>query len=134
MSDIHIVADGSTGLWRLVFHFPVPDVDNNVGVNYRTALVNSQIGLREDLFNPGTFRRTILPSGTEAGQINPAEEALLDSGQLFERSLIYPLESGGTTGPQLVTTVDDLYANTLVSVQTQISNRLRYFGLTRNVA
>lgn len=40
MSDYHILnglADGNQ--YRVVFHLPVPDMTNSVGVNYRMALM-----------------------------------------------------------------------------------------------
>ena len=44
MSDIHILAGNTSGEWQAVFHVAVPDANNAVSVNYRTALVNSGLG------------------------------------------------------------------------------------------
>ena len=74
MSDTHQVDNGD-GTFAVALHYPVPDILNDVGMNYRDALVASEIGLLPD------GRRTILTS------INPAEEFLLDTGELYEHRL-----------------------------------------------
>jgi len=45
MSDYHILAGDRYGnSYRVVFHIPVPDLTNEIGVNYRTAIVEWQGG------------------------------------------------------------------------------------------
>ncbi len=56
-------------------HYPVPDLVNNNGINYRDAIIMAGLGLLPD------GRRTILDS------INPAEELLIDTGELYEHRL-----------------------------------------------
>jgi hypothetical protein len=73
MGDTHVV-DHGTGAFTVALHYPVPDLLNEAGVNYRDALVASGIGLQP------SGRRTILDD------INPAEEQLLDFGQLYEHT------------------------------------------------
>ena len=58
-------------------HYPVPDIVNDNGLNYRDALVLSELGLLPD------GRRTILIPAN----INPAEEFLLDAGEIYEHRL-----------------------------------------------
>ena len=128
MSDIHVLTGNNDIGWTLAFHFPVPDVNNNVGVNFRTALVNSGIGVGED------GRRTILPVGTGAGQINPAEEALLDAGELVEHVALFRVESGGTSPGQLQSAVRQFYASSSLSVQSGLASVLRYFGHVESAA
>ena len=43
MSDMHVL-EGDGTKWRIVMHFAVPNANNLVNVNYRTALVNSGLG------------------------------------------------------------------------------------------
>ena len=74
MSDTH-QEDNGDGTFAIALHYPVPDILNDVGMNYRDALVASGIGLLPD------GRRTILVD------INPAEEFLLDTGELYEHRL-----------------------------------------------
>ena len=128
MSDIHILTGNNAGSITIAMHVPVPDVDNNVGVNYRTALVNSGIGLDTE-----TGRRTVLPTGTGPGEINPAEEALIDAGELFEflESTSVPL---GTSNAQMIVIAENQYAATNNNLQQQIGERLRYFGHTMSAA
>ena len=128
MSDIHILTGNNNIGWTLAMHFAVPDVNNNVGINFRIALVNSGIGVGED------GRRTVMPVGTGAGQINPAEEALLDAGELFEHVTSYIIESGGTSNPQRRALVRELYASLVTSVQASVASRLRYFGHTESAS
>jgi len=126
MADIQIIDGSGDGeSWRVAFHLDVPNVNNDVGVNFRTALINSGIGLNLD-----TNRRTILPSGTGPGQITTAEEALLDNGTLFERVVMIPAESGGKTNAQRLATVREYYAREDDDQQQQIGEKLRYFGFT----
>lgn len=127
MSDIHVIAGDNTN-WTLVFHFPVPDLDNDVSVNFRTALANSGIGI-----DPETGRRSRLLAGTGLGQINPAEEAMLDSGALFEHTINFPIESGGTSSAQLIRTAEALYNAALANRSADLQASLRYFGFTRDV-
>ena len=123
MGDIHVLAGNHGNVWRIAMHFPVPDISNAAGVNVRQALVNSGIGLDVE-----TGRRTVMPVGTEPGQINPAEEALLDAGELFELVAGHRLESGGTSIPQLRASLQGFYASQNARVQANMNSRLRYFG------
>ncbi len=137
MSDIHVLTGNNDDFHTLVFHFPVPDVDNSVGVNFRTALVNSRAGLFEDPFNAGVFRRTMLILGTPPtigpGEIDPAEEALLDAGELLE-IVSRLLVKSGTTNVELVVRAREKYAQVNSTVQLQLSQRLKYFGQTLSAA
>ena len=127
MTDIHILTGNNAGSITIAMHFPVPDVDNNVGVNYRIALVNSEIGLGED------GRRTTLLAGTGPGQINPAEEALINAGELFEW-LVLTRVPPGASNAELVAIARGQYAITNSNLQQQIGERLRYFGHTLSAA
>ncbi len=132
MADMHIL-DGDGSTWRIVMHFTVPNVNNSVGVNFRTALVNSNIGRKVN--DDGTFgRRTILVSGTGEGEITTAEEALLNNGTLFEHVTDFPVESSSTTVPALRQTVRDFFALENDRIQERIGARLRYFGHTESAS
>lgn len=122
MADI-LILDGTGETWRLVFHIPIPDVNNAVGVNLRDALANSGIGLNSD-----TGRRTILPTGNNPGEITVVEENALDNGALIEVIVSRRLESGGTSDSDRQTTVREFYATELGETQTSIALRLKYFG------
>lgn len=128
MSDIHVSVGNNDGEIQLVMHFPVPDVNNDVGVNFRLALINSGIGLNEE-----TGRRTILNVGTSAGEINPAEEALIDAGELFE-GVVFTRVPDSASGAELIALVQSEYTRSNSRVQQEIGARLRYFGHTLSAA
>ena len=123
MADMYVLTGNNANEWTIVMHFPVPNVNNAVGINFRTALVNSGIGLGED------GRRTILPTGDDTGgTISAAEEALLDSGERFEHVGSFRAESGGTSNAAIRSAIREFYAAKNTSVQQDIGSRLRYFG------
>ncbi len=127
MSDIHILTGNNAGSITIAMHVPVPDVDNNVGVNYRTALVNSGIGLGDD------GRRTVLANGNGPGEITNAEESLIDAGELFEFLELTRVPAGASNS-ELVAIARSQYAMTNSNLQQQIGERLRYFGQTLSAA
>lgn len=77
MPDTHVL-DNTDGTFTVALHYPIPDLLNEVGINYRDALIDSGIGL--------------LPSGrrTVLDDINPAEESLLNHGSLCEHRVLRP--------------------------------------------
>jgi len=116
MSDIHILT-GNGQKWTIVFHFAVPDQNNNIGVNYRTALVNSRLG--------GT---SMMAEGTEAGQIATAELALIAADEIYEHSEQFLAESGATNNTEMLAAAQALYVSRETTVLTALQKRLRYFG------
>ncbi len=129
MADIYVLTGNNSNTWTLVMHFAVPDVDNAVGINFRTALVNSGIGKGED------GRRTVLPTGDDTGgTISAAEEALLDDGSRFEHVASYRIESGGTSNSQLQSAIREFYAAENTAVQASVASRLRFFGHTESAS
>lgn len=125
MADMHILTGNNAGSVTLAMHFPVPNTNNDVTINYRDALVASNIGRSQ---NPdGTFgRRSILPPGTGIAQITTTEEALLDSGALFEHVESVRVPPGGP----LLAQAQAHYAISNATVQQNIAERLRFFGHT----
>ena len=128
MADMHILTGNNSREWSIAMHFVVPNANNTVGVNYRTALVNSGVGVGDD------GRRSVLPSGTGAGEITTAEEANLDNGSLFEHIASMRVESGGTSNAELQSTIREFYASENARVQAAIGSRLRYFGHTESAS
>ncbi len=126
-NEIRVLTGDNSDRWTLVMHFLVPDVNNVVGVNYRTAIVNSGLGQHED------GRRTVLPSGDgTGGTIDATREALLDSGEMFEYVASYRVESGGTSNAQLQSAIQEFYDSQNAAVQASVGSRLRYFGHTES--
>ena len=77
MADYHVLtADHNGNAFTVAAHFPVPDQVNDVGYNYRAALV-------ESLGGP--------PVVSAVPFITAAEQRQLDDGELYER--VYSLHS-----------------------------------------
>ena len=121
--DIHVLTGDGLGVWTLAFHFAVADADNEVGVNYRTALINSGLG--------GT---SAMAEGTGAGQITTAELAQVAAGELYEYSISVPLESGATNNAEMLATARAMYARDETRVLAALQKRLRYYGYTGSKA
>jgi hypothetical protein len=117
MADIHILAGDGRNRWNFAFHYTVPDTANAVGVNYRTALVNSELG--------GT---SVMTEGAGDGQIAPAELAQIVAGELFEYSQPWLAESGATNNTELLANVRAEYTRLQSVVTNNLQKRLRYFG------
>lgn len=133
MADMHILSGNNADEWTIVMHLPVPNVNNSVAVNFRTALVNSNLGRQVN--NDGTFgRRSILPSGTGPGEITTAEEASLDAGALFEHVAAFRAEGDGDTLLQLQATSREFFAVENARIQAAVGSRLRYFGHTESAS
>ena len=124
MSDIHVLTgDGET--WSVVVHIAVPDADNSVGVNYRTALVNSGLG--------GTTSLTE-DAGPGPGQISPAEKAQVEAGEVHEHRVGFLLESGGTSEAEQRAALRALYTREKAAEIARLQRELRYFGHTESEA
>lgn len=117
MADIHVL-EGSGGRWRVVAHLDVPDANNFVGVNYRTALVSSGLG--------GT---TVLADGdgTE-GTISAAEKTLIQNGSVYEHVFNYELGDGNAAS--LLAELREQYAQEDTQAIARLQNSLRFFGHT----
>jgi hypothetical protein len=124
MADMHVRQyDSNRRLAEVVMHFPIASANNDVGVNYRTALVNSGMG--------GT---TILPEGTGPGQITTAEKNQIEAGEVYEHRKHVKIMSGGDTNPQMRATLRHFYAQEEADLLAQIQQRLRFFGHEDNEA
>ena len=117
MADIHILTGNGRDTWTYAFHFLVADAVNAVGVNYRTALVNSGLG--------GT---SMMMEGSGSGQITTAELAQIVAGELFEYSRGWLAESGATDNAELLTNVRAEYVRLESIVLNSLQKRLRYYG------
>ena len=117
MSDYHILGglpDGNKLI--VVMHFPVPDVGNEVGVNYRTIVA---------LLRTGT---SMVP------WISAAEQAALDAGELYEWAMTpafstFPAE----TLLQKRARMDALYTSSCAATQARLAEELRFWGYDRDV-
>lgn len=119
MADIHVLAGDGLRYWTLAFHFAIPDQDNNVGVSYRTALVNSGLG--------GTSQ---MVEGAGVGQITTAELTSIQAGALYEFGLSFLAESGATNNAELLAAIRAEYAKHEGPVLNYLRKQLRYYGYT----
>jgi len=97
-------------------HFPVPDLVNAVGVGCRTALVQR-----------GT-------ATSQVSSIDPAEQALIDAGELVEHAL--PRGFDTRPGEGLVEKrdrLDVLYVSEKARVRAALATELEYWGYSRDV-
>lgn len=117
--DIHILTGNGRHKWTIAFHFAVPDQNNNVGINYRIALVNSSLG--------GT---SVMTEGTGAGQIATAELAQIAAGEVLEHSEQFLAESGATNNAEMLAAAQALYVAREPTVLNALKKQLRYFGYT----
>ncbi len=125
MSDIHLLNAGQ-GSVRLAFHFPVPDVDNDVGVNYREALLRSGLG-----------GSTQMPEGTDPGHITPAERAQIAAGERWEcvRTLTRAeLLSAGETPAVIQATVRAYHLADKAKYTAELQMTLQFYGYTADEA
>jgi len=117
MSDYHILTasdDGNT--LRIVAHFPVPDTNNDIGVNYRTALIQML----------GGSQTSAVPF------IEQIEQDALDAGELYEYSATFNTWPGETK-LQKQDRLDALYVTKQADVLAALSFRLSYWGHSRDV-
>lgn len=126
MSDMHVMT-GNGETWTIVMHIPVPNTNNAVGVNHRTALVNSGYGVTDG-------RRTILTQGSGVGEISAAEEALLDNGVLYEHVGSFLAESGGTSNSDLQASIREFYDTERTTVLNRLAACFRYYGHTESAS
>lgn len=123
MSDIHVLAGDGKQLWTIVMHFAVPNVNNSVAVNYRTALVNSGLG-----------GATSMVEGTGPGEIATAEKASIETGALYERLVSFLAESGGSSNLELQASLRQLYTREKAATIANLQKKLRYYGHTESEA
>lgn len=121
MADMHILGGDGKRRWTVVMHFPVPDVNNVVGISYRTALVNSEIG-----------SETIMAEGVGPGQITTAEKVQIEAGELFEHLISFLAESGGTSLVELRDALRAEYARQEANMIAEVQLKLKYFGHTES--
>ncbi|KKL47843.1 hypothetical protein LCGC14_2331490 [marine sediment metagenome] len=122
MSDIHVITGNGLDNWTLLFHYAVPDINNEVSVNYRTALINGGLG--------GT---STMAEGVGAGEISTAELALIATGALYEHSISFLAESGATNNAEIIAEVQALYTASEAQVIDRLKRQLKYYGYTGDV-
>ncbi len=121
MADIHILTGTSKDSWNVVLHIPVPNGTNHVGVNWRTALLESGLG--------GTTRLT---EGTEKWEITTAEKAQVEAGEVYEHPAQFRVEANGLPDANIRLQLQEWYATAKDQVITKLQSQLKYFGHTES--
>ncbi len=121
MADMHVIDGDGQSSWKVVMHFDIPDIDNDVSVNYRTALANSGI---VDSVSP-----SVLPDGDgTVGSISAAEKTVLTDGVKYEHVVSINLDGTGTTNASRIANLKSVYASTETQVINSLKRRLKLFG------
>lgn len=117
MSNYHILEGRPDGnQYRVAFHIPVPDEDNDVAVNLRVAL--AQV--------PGD-------TASQVPFIESAEQTQLDNGELYEIVWQYDTH-GGLTLVEKRAALDVKFTEFSTMIVTQVRARLKYWGYNRDVS
>lgn len=116
MADYHILSVNKYGTAaQVVMHFAVPDAVNDVGVNYRAALVAMQDDMTSAVLN-----------------LDAAEQAQLNAGEVFERSLTFHTHSGETLA-QKRTRLDAKWILVKADTLAELAIWLRFYGYERDL-
>lgn len=122
MADMHVMTgDGKS--WDVIFHIAVPDANNTVGVNWRTALVNSGLG--------GTTQLTegVGPELAQ-GRISSTEKAQVEAGELIEKRIAFRVEGNGNSLAAVRANLRTRYTRVSAAVLADLQAQLKYFGHT----
>lgn len=117
MADYHVLTGSRDGnSYQIVAHFPVPSVNNEAGVNYRTAIIQWLGGSQ--------------PS--KCPFVTQSEQDQLNAGALLEQVYTFhthPAETLQQKGVRLAT----LYNQQLALVSAELGALLAYWGLSVDV-
>lgn len=121
MSDIHILEANNEGdKFTVAFHLPVPDEDNEAGINYRICISQDTSAAIYPNVNNGS-------ANSEVPDLVQAEKAAMDAGELVEFVAVHQ---------KLATLQDDVaalrarWAMLAAKANTLIRRRYRYWGQT----
>lgn len=117
MSSVHVL-DGDGHSYRVVAHFAMPAGNNSAGVAWKAAALAA-----------GLTGTTVLPTGNGPGQIDSAELAQVQAGDVAEIVVSVLPESGGTNNATRQATVSAQIAVAVADAQADWQRRLRYYGM-----
>lgn len=117
MSSYHVLSGSDDGnAYTIVMHIAIPNTNNRIGTNHRAALI-AMLG--------GT-QISRVPGLAGAGQTE------LTAGSLYEHIETIATNPGENSG-QYQTRVDAIYSARVTQIQTQLQNKLAYWGHSRDV-
>lgn len=103
---------------QVVFHIPIPNGNNNVGVNYQQALKE---------FKP--FAESKVPW---LQQNNPTEFSQLQNGEIYEYAETIEYDAK-TTDPAKQAAIDAKFNELKNKIQDHLQKQLKYWGKDRDV-
>lgn len=121
MSAIHILGGDGRDQYTAVVHLTVPNTNNLVGVNHRTAIINSGIG--------GTSIMTVT-TGAAPGRISTTEMTDITNGVIYEVVFVVGNNPTWTSGERLTAFSGEINSHTS-QAQNYLANALAYFGHTQ---
>ena len=117
MADYHVLTGSRDGnSYQVVAHFPVPNVNNQAGVNYRTAIIQWLGGSQ--------------PS--KCPLVTQAEQDQLNAGALLEQVYTFDTHPGETL-QQKAGRLATLYNLQLTRLSTELGALLAYWVLSVDV-
>lgn len=118
MADMHVISGDGKRQWRVVMHFDVPSVSNDIGISYQTALVTS-----------GLASVSILPDGDgSGGTIGATEKSALATGTVYEHVVNLNLDGTGTTTASRIANLKNRYAALETETINRLKRQLKLFG------
>jgi len=121
MAQIHVLAGDGHDTYTAVIHVTVPSQNNNVGVNLRTAIINSGIG--------GTSIMAVT-TGTAPGKITTTEMADVTSGIVYEVVFVVGNNQAWTNAERLSAFSGEINSRTSGAINYLV-NALAFFGNTQ---
>ena len=118
--NYHVLQSSRGDRVNVVFHISVPDEDNAVAVNLRSAV--SQF-----LSGQGTVSQV---PWLETN--NPTEYAQIQNGEIYEHSTVVQYDTNLADGDKR-TEMDNKYIALVAMIQNEIRERFKFWGLDRDV-
>lgn len=118
MADYHVLESTRRDKVRVAFHIPVPDENNNVGINFQTAVSQYLTG-----------EPTVVPWLQSK---DPTEYVQLQNGEIYEYVETIEYNANSTNSEKQA--VVDVWYNELVSkIPNTIRERFIFWGLDRRI-
>lgn len=118
MSDMHISSGDGNGNYSIVYHFPVPDINNEAGISLRKAVENSGL----------VSTSILLPGNGQNGTISTTEENSLANGSLIEHVTREFIDGPGMTNAARTTLLQKNYPIIKAREIAKLTKKLKFFG------
>ena len=119
MSKIHVLAGaGGNNVYNVVVHSPVPAGNNQAGILWSTAIINSGRNV------------TSMAIGTGPGQITQAEADQVAAGTVMEGQFMWG-DNPAWTNAERMADLDNRASQMVTELGAQFQSDLRYYGATR---